>query len=186
MDSFNRRIVLAARPVGEPKPSDFREERVPIVEPDAGEVLVRTIWLSIDPYMRGRMDEVRSYAPHVKLGEVMVGGTVGEVLSSGDSRFATGDFVVGYGGWQEFAIMPGDKLRKLNPPDAPIQTALGVLGMPGMTAYVGLRNIGCPKPGAPVHRLVLRARRLLPFSGKQVPHPRHLPVARFLQRPFPR
>ena len=147
MTSFNRRIVLAARPVGEPRLSDFREEQVPIPEPEAGEVLVRTIWLSIDPYMRGRMDDVRSYAPHVKLGEVMVGGTVGEVQRSNDSRFAAGDLVVGYGGWQDFAIMPADSLRRLDPATAPIQTALGVLGMPGRTAYVGLRNIGNPKPG---------------------------------------
>lgn len=147
MESYNERVVLAARPIGEPKLSDFRHERVPRPEPRDGEVLVQVISLSIDPYMRGRMNEVKSYAPHVKLGEVMVGGTVGRVLVSRDDRFSAGEFVVGYGGWQEFATLPADGLRKLDPALAPIQTALGSLGMPGMTAYVGLRNIGRPKPG---------------------------------------
>jgi NADPH-dependent curcumin reductase CurA len=150
MKTLNTRIVLAARPVGEPKPSDFRMEQAPIPEPGDGEVLVETIWLSIDPYMRGRMNEARSYAPHVKLGEVMVGGTVGRVLGSRDDRLAVGDIVVGYGGWQEYAVLSADGLRELDPARAPIQTALGVLGMPGMTAYVGLRNIGQPKKGETV------------------------------------
>jgi NADPH-dependent curcumin reductase CurA len=150
MESYNERVVLAARPIGEPKLSDFRLERVPRPEPKEGEVLLQVIWLSIDPYMRGRMNEVRSYAPHVKLGEVMVGGTVGRVLVSRDDRFAAGDVVVGYGGWQEYAVLPADGLRKLDPARAPMQTALGSLGMPGMTAYVGLQNIGRPKPGETV------------------------------------
>jgi len=145
--TINTRIVLASRPIGEPKPSDFRIEQAPIPEPGDGEVLIETIWLSIDPYMRGRMNESKSYAPHVKLGEVMVGGTVGRVLGSRDERLALGDIVVGYGGWQEYAVLPADRLRKLDPACAPIQTALGVLGMPALTAYVGLRNIGQPKPG---------------------------------------
>ncbi len=147
MRQTNRRIVLAARPVGEPKPSDFRLEEVPIPEPGPGQLLLRTLWLSLDPYMRGRMSDAKSYAKPVEIGEVMTGGTVSEVVRSHDPTFAPGDIVLGMTGWQEYAVAEAGGLRKLDPSAAPVSTALGVLGMPGMTAYTGLLNIGQPKPG---------------------------------------
>src|SRR2546421_9974779 len=146
----NRKLVLAARPEGEPKPSDFRlvEDQAP--EPRDGEVLLRTHWLSLDPYMRGRMSAAKSYAKPVEVGEVMVGGTVSKVAASRHEDFAVGDIVSSYAGWQDFALSNGAGLRKLDPALAPISTALGVLGMPGMTAYTGLLTIGQPKPGETV------------------------------------
>jgi NADPH-dependent curcumin reductase CurA len=146
-DHRNRRIVLASRPDGEPTLESFRLEMAPAPEPGAGEVLVRTRWLSLDPYMRGRMSPAKSYAKPVEIGEVMEGGTVGEVVASRNDAFREGDLVLGRSGWQEWAVSDGVGLRKLDPNDAPVQTALGVLGMPGMTAYVGLLNIGQPKGG---------------------------------------
>lgn len=143
----NRRIVLASRPKGEPKPEDFRLETGAAPEPGAGEVLVRTQWLSLDPYMRGRMSDARSYAKPVEIGAVMEGGTVGEVVASRNERFREGDIVLGHGGWQDYALSDGTGLRKLDPAAAPVRTALGVLGMTGMTAYTGLLNIGQPKAG---------------------------------------
>jgi NADPH-dependent curcumin reductase CurA len=143
----SRRIVLASRPVGEPKPADFRLETAPIPEPGPGQVLIRTLWLSLDPYMRGRMSDAKSYAKPVGIGEVMTGGTVGEVVRSNHDKFAPGDVVLGMGGWQEHAVLDGKELRRLDPASAPVQTALGVLGMPGMTAYTGLLTIGQPKAG---------------------------------------
>jgi NADPH-dependent curcumin reductase CurA len=145
-----KRIVLASRPVGEPKPSDFRTEEVPVPTPGDGEVLLRTIWLSLDPYMRGRMSAAKSYAKPVEVGATMVGGTVGEVVASRNPNFAVGDIVMGYGGWQDYAAANGSSLRKLDPTTAPVSTALGVLGMPGMTAYAGLLEIGRPKAGETV------------------------------------
>src|SRR5574341_626540 len=126
---LNRRILLRSRPRGEPRPSDFELAEAPVPAPGAGEVLCRTIYLSLDPYMRGRMNEARSYAPHVGLGQVMVGGTVSQVVESKHPGFARGDFVVGYDGWQEWAVSSGAGVRKLDPRSAPISTALGVLGM---------------------------------------------------------
>lgn len=146
-DTVNRRIVLAARPKGRPGPESFRLEEAPVPQPDAGEVLVRTIYLSLDPYMRGRMNEGPSYAKPVALGEVMTGGTVGEVVRSNLEGFAPGDFVVGRGGWQDYAVFRAGEAERIDPERAPITTALGVLGMPGQTAYVGLREIGRPKAG---------------------------------------
>ncbi len=146
-DAQNRRIVLASRPEGEPKPDDFRLETGALPEPGAGEVLIRTRWLSLDPYMRGRMSDAKSYAKPVEVGAVMEGGTVGEVVASNNERFHEGDIVLGQGGWQEHSVSDGKGLRKLDPGTAPVQTALGVLGMPGMTAYTGLLNIGQPKAG---------------------------------------
>jgi NADPH-dependent curcumin reductase CurA len=146
----NRRIVLAARPAGEPKPSDFRLEEAPVPEPAEGQVLLKILFLSLDPYMRGRMSAARSYAKPVEIGEVMVGGTVAKVIASRNPAFAEGDIVVSYSGWQEYALSDGKDLRKLDPSAAPVSTALGVLGMPGMTAYVGLLNIGRPQPGETV------------------------------------
>lgn len=150
----NRRIVLARRPVGVPTPDDFRMEDAARPVPPPGGVLLRTLWLSLDPYMRGRMSDAPSYSPPVGIGEVMVGGTVSEVVESGAAGFRVGDLVEGRTGWQEWAAVdpaahPGG-LRVLPPgPHAP-STALGVLGMPGMTAYCGMLNIGQPKPGETV------------------------------------
>ncbi len=146
----NRRIVLAARPDGEPKDEDFRMEEVPVPSPGDGQVLVRTIYLSLDPYMRGRMSAGRSYAKPVEVGETMVGGTVNEVVASRRPDYAAGDIVSGYAGWQDYAVSDGTGLRKLDPKAAPLSATLGVLGMPGMTAYTGLTIIGQPKAGETV------------------------------------
>jgi NADPH:quinone reductase len=145
-----RQFRLAARPTGLPKESDFTLEQAPLSAPQAGEVLVKTVYLSVDPYMRGRITGVRTYADPVNIGDVMVGGTVGEVIESGDWNFQPGDFVVGYWGWQDYAITPGAALRKLDPQSAPVSTALGVLGMPGMTAYFGFLDICRPQAGETV------------------------------------
>jgi len=148
--AMNRRVLLRRRPVGTPRPDDFEVSESPIPSPHPGEILCRTLYLSIDPYMRGRMNEGRSYARSVELGQVMVGGTVSQVVESRHPGFASGDFVVGYDGWQAYAVSTGAGVRKLDPVQAPISTALGVLGMPGMTAYVGLLDIGQPAPGETV------------------------------------
>jgi NADPH-dependent curcumin reductase CurA len=145
----HRRVVMANRPVGEPKESDFRVDEAPVPEPGTNQVLVRSIYLSLDPYMRGRMRDVASYAPPVAVGEVMPGGVVGQVAASNNPAFKVGDFVEERIGWQEYAIA-GPGLRKIDPAMAPISTANGVLGMPGMTAYFGLFDIGQPKPGETV------------------------------------
>jgi hypothetical protein len=146
----NRQIVLRSRPVGMPKPADFDLIETPVPQPKDGEVLCRTIYLSLDPYMRGRISGARSYAQSVELGQVIVGGTVGQVLESRCVGLAAGDIVQGYDGWQSHAVSKGTGLRKLDPKQAPISTALGVLGMPGMTAYVGLLDIGQPRAGETV------------------------------------
>ncbi|HEY8383009.1 MAG TPA: NADP-dependent oxidoreductase [Microvirga sp.] len=146
----NRRVVMATRPIGEPRPEDFRIETVPAPAPAPGEVLLRTLYLSLDPYMRGRMSAAKSYAKPLEIGEAMLGGTVCEVVESRNDLFAVGEVVLGFAGWQDFSVSDGAGLRKLNPETAPVSTALGVLGMPGMTAYTGLLNIGQPKPGETV------------------------------------
>ena len=146
----NRRVLLKSRPLGEPTADNFDIVESAIPEPQEGEYLSRTIWLSLDPYMRGRMSEARGYAANVNLGEVMVGGTVGQVVKSRNPRFKEGDFVVEYSGWQSYAISGGAASMKLDPAQAPISTALSVLGMPGMTAWWGLMQIGRPKPGETV------------------------------------
>jgi NADPH-dependent curcumin reductase CurA len=145
-----RRVVLKSRPVGAPKPTDFALVEAPVPAPGDGEILCRTIYLSLDPYMRGRISGVKSYAKGVDPGDLMVGGTVGEVLESKHAGFKPGDIVQGYDGWQTHAVSKGAGVRKLDPRQAPISTALGVLGMPGMTAYVGLLDIAQPKPGETV------------------------------------
>jgi NADPH-dependent curcumin reductase CurA len=145
--AVNRQITLATRPVGYPRESDFELVEAPVPEPRHGQVLVRTLWLSLDPYQRGRMNAAKSYAPSVEIGEPIVGGAVGRVERSETPAFAAGDIVEGWLGWQDYALADGHGLRKLDPAEAPIQTALGVLGMPGMTAYFGLLEIGRPKPG---------------------------------------
>jgi NADPH-dependent curcumin reductase CurA len=145
-----KRIVLASRPVGEPKLSDFRTEDYQMPAPGEGQVLLRTIWLSLDPYMRGRMSDAPSYAQPVPIGGVMEGGTVSEVIASNNLAFAKGDIVLSRAGWQTHALSDGNGLRKIDPKLAPISTAVGVLGMPGMTAYTGLLEIGKPQPGETV------------------------------------
>jgi len=149
-ESVNRQILLKSRPEGAPNLDNFELTKRPIPGPGEGEVLMRILYLSLDPYMRGRMSAARSYAKPADLGQPMVGGTVGEIVESRNPKYSVGDIVLGYGGWQEYALSSGAGLRKLDPSAAPVSTALGVLGMPGMTAYVGLLEIGQPKPGETV------------------------------------
>ncbi|RWC58214.1 NADP-dependent oxidoreductase [Mesorhizobium sp.] len=146
----NTRVVLAARPQGQPKPSDFRIETVDIAQPGEGELLLQILYLSLDPYMRGRMNATKSYAKPVDVDGVMEGGTVARVVISRHPEFGEGDIVLSHSGWQSFALSDGVGLRKLDPAAAPITTALGVLGMPGFTAYASLLTIGQPKPGETV------------------------------------
>lgn len=148
--SSNRQFVLAARPVGLPKESDFNLIETPVPAPEENQFVARVSYLSVDPYMRGRMNEVKSYAPAVQLGEVMVGGTVSKVVASKHPAFNVGDIVTGNFGWQEYALSDGKGVRKVDPRLAPISTALGVLGMPGLTAYFGLLDICHPQPGETV------------------------------------
>ena len=143
----NHRIVLASRPTAYPEPSHFRLEEVPIPIPGEGEALVRTIWLSLDPYMRGRMREGPSYATPVAIGGVMTGGVVGRVVESRTPEVAVGEIVDGSLGWQEYAVARPGQLRKVDPTLAPISTAVGVLGMPGMTAYFGFLDVCEPAVG---------------------------------------
>jgi NADPH-dependent curcumin reductase CurA len=150
MSVTSRRVILKSRPVGAPKPGDFEVVSTPVPAPGNGEMLCRTVYLSLDPYMRGRISGVKSYARGVDPGDLMVGGTVSEVVESRHPDFKPGDLVQGYDGWQTHAISTGAGVRKLDPSLAPISTALGVLGMPGMTAYVGLLDIGQPKAGETV------------------------------------
>ena len=146
----NRRVLLKSRPQGEPTHANFDVVDHPIPEPKDGEYLSRTIWLSLDPYMRGRMAETKGYAANVNLGDAMVGGTVGQVVKSKNPRFKEGDYVVEYAGWQSYAVSDGAMSMKLDPNAAPLSTALSVLGMPGMTAWWGLMEIGKPKAGETV------------------------------------
>ena len=150
----SRRVLLKSRPVGEPRVEDFEVEDAPLPEPGAAQVLLRTIYLSLDPYMRGRMNEGPSYTgtPNPALGDVMVGGTVSEVVQSSTRALRRGRLRGRLRGLaaRTRVVARGAGLRKLDPKAAPISTALGVLGMPGMTAYVGLLDIGQPKPGETV------------------------------------
>lgn len=144
------RIVLASRPHGMPIKENFSFEIVKLPELKSGEVLLKILYLSLDPYMRGRMDDARSYDKPIAIGDVMVGGTVGEVIASHHDNFKKGDKVLSYSGWQSYSIENGDNIEKLDPSQAPLTTALGILGMPGFTAYAGMRNIGRPKKGETV------------------------------------
>jgi NADPH-dependent curcumin reductase CurA len=135
------RVALASRPQGAPTPENFRFETADLPDPGPGDMLLRTIWLSLDPYMRGRMDDVKSYADPVPLGGTMEGGAVAEVMVSNHPDFAPGDIVVGRVGWASHGISDGTGLRKVDPSIAPVSTALGVLGMPGHTAWVGVNDI---------------------------------------------
>ena len=147
---MNRQVRLKSRPVGAPAPANFDIVDAPMPAPsDSEAVLRRTRFLSLDPYMRGRMSDGPSYATPVAVGATMCGHTVSEVVESRNPRFSPGDIVAGYDGWQQFAVSNGSDLRKLDP-GVPMSASLGVLGMPGMTAYVGLLDIGQPRPGETV------------------------------------
>ncbi len=150
MPVTSTQVQLAARPVGDPKPTDFRIVTVDLPEIKDGEILCRVIYQSLDPYMRGRMDDAKSYATPVPIGGVMEAGTVAEVMESRNARFKPGDIVNSRLGWQTHAISDGAGVRVVDPSLGPISTAVGVLGMPGMTAYVGLLDIGEPKEGETV------------------------------------
>jgi len=149
-DAAVKQIVLASRPKGLPTPENFRLEEVPMPAPPQGGLLLRVLYLSLDPYMRGRMDDRKSYAKPVGLGEVMTGEGVCEVIASDQPGYGVGDIVLAPTGWRTHAASAGAALRKLDPAVAPITTGLGVLGMPGFTAYAGLNLIGKPKPGETV------------------------------------
>jgi NADPH-dependent curcumin reductase CurA len=146
----NRRIVLNSRPHGAPKPDNFRLETAELPEPANGQLLLRTVYLSLDPYMRGRMSDSPSYAPPVEVGEVMVGGTVCRVEQSLHPEFSPGDWVLANTGWQDYAVSNGEGLIPLGRELEHPSQSLGVLGMPGFTAYMGLLDIGQPKPGETV------------------------------------
>lgn len=150
MTNANLQVLLRRRPKGAPVPEDFEIVETPVPEPQEGEVLIRHQYLSLDPYMRGRMAEAKSYAKPVELGEVMEGASVGEVVASNAPGFSPGDMVAGGNGWQRFCVMDAARLRKIDTALAPASAYLGVLGMPGLTAWVGLEDIGQPKPGETV------------------------------------
>ena len=147
---INRRIVLASRPQGAPNQDNFRLENAEIPTAHAGQVLLRTVYLSLDPYMRGRMNDTPSYAPPVAIGAVMVGGAVCRVMESQHPDFAVGDWVLANSGWQDYCVSDGTGLMPLGEHLEHPSLALGVLGMPGFTAYMGLLDIGQPKPGETV------------------------------------
>jgi leukotriene B4 12-hydroxydehydrogenase/15-oxo-prostaglandin 13-reductase len=147
---INRQFRLAARPVGLPKESDFTLVDAPAPSLADGQALVKTTYLSVDPYMRGRITGVRTYADPVNIGDLMQAGAVGQVVESKSPELAPGDLVLGHWGWQEYAAVDAKSVRKLDPKLAPVSTALGVLGMPGMTAYFGFLEICKPQPGETV------------------------------------
>ena len=144
----NQRIVLASRPEGWVTPANFRLEKAPLPQPQEGEVLVKNLWLSLDPYMRGRMSEQKSYVKGVDIGETMVGQTAGEVLESKSDKFRKGDFVLTQLGWQLYGVTK--EASKVDASRVPLSYYLGMLGMPGLTAYFGLKELGQPKPGETV------------------------------------
>ena len=143
----NLKVLLANRPVGYPTEDDFDIVESPIPMPEEGEVLIKTEWLSLDPYMRGRMNDQQSYADPVKIGEVMVGGSVGRVQQSRAPAYHVGDVVEGRTGWQMYAISDGSDIRKVDEDLGPIQTSIGILGMPGLTGYFGFLDVCKPVPG---------------------------------------
>lgn len=148
----NKKILLASRPAGAPSLDNFQLVDAAVPRPQEGEVLIRTRYLSVDPYMRGRMSDRKSYVPPFAVGEVVTGGVVGEVVESRSDAYRAGDTVTGMLGWQLYSVARGDDagLRKIDPKVAPVTTALGVLGMPGLTAYFGLLDIGRPAAGETV------------------------------------
>jgi len=143
----NRQILLASRPRGEPSPDNFKLVETAVPEAGPGQMLLHTVYLSLDPYMRGRMDAGASYAQPFEVGKVMGGSAVCAVVKSNLSRYKAGDIVVAGTGWQEYSLSDGEGVQKVDPALGPISYALGVLGMPGLTAYTGLLNIGKPQPG---------------------------------------
>ncbi|MGA2027893.1 MAG: NADP-dependent oxidoreductase, partial [Syntrophobacteraceae bacterium] len=143
----SREIRLKKRPAGMVSEDDFNLVEVEIPEPGEGEVLIRNIYMSVDPYMRGRMNAGKSYSPAFELYKPLEGGCVGQVVISGNDRFQPGDYALGMKGWREYYISDGSDLTKIDPAVAPVQTYLGPLGMPGLTAYVGLLDIGKPGEG---------------------------------------
>jgi NADPH-dependent curcumin reductase CurA len=147
---MNKEILLASRPAGRPSLDNFRVVETGVPQPQDGELLLQTRFMSVDPYMRGRMRDQRSYAPPFALNEVIVGGGVAEVVESRAAEFQPGDMVMGMLPWRLFSVAPAKQLRKLDPNSAPVTTALGVLGMPGLTAYFGLLDIGQPREGETV------------------------------------
>jgi NADPH-dependent curcumin reductase len=149
-EGIARQIVLAARPHGHLQASDFRLEERVVPTPDAGQILLRIEYLSLDPYMRGRMDDRKSYAKPLQIGDVIEGESVATVITSKHPEYAEGEIVLARTGWRTHALSEGIGLRKLDPTLAPVTTRLGVLGMPGFTAYAGLRLIGKPTPGETV------------------------------------
>jgi NADPH-dependent curcumin reductase len=148
--STAQQIVLAARPSGKPKLTDFRLEKASVPAPSSDQILLEVQYLSLDPYMRGRMDDRKSYAKPLQIGDVMTGEGVARVIASNRPDYSVGDIVLAQTGWRTHALSNGAGVRKLDPAAAPVTTALGVLGMPGFTAYSGLRSIGKPKPGETV------------------------------------
>lgn len=145
-----KQIHLIKRPQGMPSIEDFGFINAPIAEPKDDEVLIRTLYLSVDPYMRGRMEDVKSYTTPFQLNEVITGGVIGEVVESKSKSLKQGDVVIGMLGWQEYSVANEASVRKINPTLAPVTTSLGILGMPGLTAYFGLLDIGKPKEGETV------------------------------------
>lgn len=146
----NRQITLASRPVGAPTPANFATVETTVPQPGEGELLLRNLYLSLDPYMRGRMSDAESYAAPMAVGDVMVGGTVARVAASEHADYRVGDLVLAYGGWQDYALSDGSGLSRLDAAMTHPSLALGVLGMPGFTAYMGLLDIGQPQPSETV------------------------------------
>ena len=148
----NTRIILARRPEGMPVDEDFAIEKVPAPTPGPNGLLLKTLWLSLDPYMRGRMSNRKSYAEPLQIGEVITGGVVAQVAESNHPDWKVGELVTNMSGWQQYAVAePGQyRLFRVDPDNAPIQTAVGVTGMPGQTAYFGLLRVGRPQPGETV------------------------------------
>ncbi|WP_017571433.1 NADP-dependent oxidoreductase [Nocardiopsis halotolerans] len=147
MSVTSREVHLVARPVGEPEPTDFSLEQVTVEDPGPGQVLVRNDWMSVDPYMRGRMNDVKSYVPPYQLGQPMDGGAVGVVTASGSDDVPVGTTVLHSAGWREYALLPADAVRAVDVSQAPAEAYLGVLGMVGLTAYAGLTEIAPVREG---------------------------------------
>ncbi|MDH5162145.1 NADP-dependent oxidoreductase [Heyndrickxia oleronia] len=150
MSQMQKQIKLASRPVGTPSMEDFAFIEAPIGAPTAGEVLVRTVYISVDPYLRGRMQDVKSYIPPFQLNEVITSGVIGQVVESKSEHFSKGDVIIGNLGWQEYSIANEREIRKIDPTLAPVSAHLSIIGMTGLTAYFGLLDIGQPKEGETV------------------------------------
>ncbi|OAJ72440.1 NADP-dependent oxidoreductase [Brevibacillus sp. SKDU10] len=149
-EAVNNQILLSSRPVGVPTRDNFTFIKSSIPEVNDNQLLIRTLYLSVDPYMRGRMNDQKSYIPPFQLNEVIIGGVIGEVIETKSSEFQVGDVVLGLLGWQNYSVVDAGEVQKIDTNIAPITTALGVLGMPGMTAYFGLLDIGQPQAGETV------------------------------------